>query len=336
MSIDSIDSFLVHPAHGRDDYTQLAGIRVPMKGPLFKMLEDLFDRAKWECRIDIIFRPSQDGKQENPCRTMLMNHLHRPTPETGRVLAARLARHSSNRSGLGLLFIICGKQDGVHRLVMARFPANEGVLAEERGNRLEIEFVEKVFMKSAKSYKCVVYTTPRIDAGFWRGKAVDKQINGPQEVSEYWIGAFLESDLATTGAAGTRRLGDAIRRATHEITSDDIRAQLISAAQLIPGYRGKKVSAKGLLKTLALSDDGITAVEKAMGRKDLMDERFQLDAEEFQKAAPYQTVELDNGAILMAETRRFGDVFHTSKVAEGRTQYSTQGRVVNESLRKQK
>jgi len=73
-----------------------------------------------------------------------------------------------------------------------------------------------------------------------------------------------------------------------------------------------------------------------MGRAELMDERFELSADEFALVAPYRSVELDNGAMLLAETTNFGTVFDVRKVAEGRTRYSTEGQVVSERLRKQK
>jgi len=335
MPVDCVDSFLVHPSRGKEG-TQLPGMRVPTRGPLFKMLDDLFQRATKECQIDIIFRSNDPTSQENECRSLLMSHLKRPTQASGQALAMRLSSQTGNRSGLGLLFIACGFVSGLHRLVLARFPADQGVLAEEKGDRLEIEFVEKIFMKSAKSYKSVVYWTRDLDVGFRKGKAVDKQINGPREISEYWIGDFLLSDLATTGAAGTRRLGDALRKAARATDSNDIRAEVISAVQLVRNHAGRTVSGRSLLRKIGLSDDALKAVEKAMERKELMDERFQLDRNEFDKAAAYRAVELDNGAVLMADTQRFDQVFHTKKVAENRVRYETEGRITNQQIRKSK
>jgi hypothetical protein len=335
MSLDTVDSFLVQPARGQTNHTQQPGTRVPKNGRLFSMLGEVFDRSARECRIDIVFR-SDLGQQQNECQALLMQHLRKPRGRHALELAQRLAERTGGRSGLGLFFIMHGKVDGGHRLVLARFPADQGVLAEQKAQSLKIDFIEKVFMKSANAYKSVVYSTPRLDVEVWHGKAIDKQINGPREVSEYWIGDFLDSHFATTGSAGTRRFGDAIRRAARETDSEDTRAKLIAAAQLIPQRDGKTVSARGLLNTLGVPDDGVLAVERAMGRAELMDEQFQLSAEVFAAAATYQSVELDNGAVLMAETRRFGDVFRIHNVSEGRVQYSTEGKVIDQRLRKQK
>lgn len=69
-----------------------------------------------------------------------------------------------------------------------------------------------------------------------------------------------------------------------------------------------------------------------------MDEVFQFDTEEFQLHAPYRHVELDNGAVLIAEEVNFGDVFQRQELndAERRVRFVTEGRVVDEKLRKLK
>jgi hypothetical protein len=336
MSITCVDSFLVRPSHGRPERTQTGGARLQHVGKLFAMLETLFDGAGADCNIDIAFRPGADGSQRNECKELLQAHLRRPSPTSSHDIAQRLASVTGNQSGLALLFVICGRFAHGHRLVLARFPAEQGVLAEEKSGSLSVEFIEKVFMKSAHAYKCATFTCPRTDAGFSRGSAVDKQINGPQELSLYWISKFLDSDLATTGAAGTRRLGNAMKQAVRDTDSDTIRGQLIAAAQLIPTHAGKKSTAAKLLSDVGVSADGIQAVENAMNRPELMNERFQLLADEFARAATYRTVELDNGALLLAETAQFDNVFRVQRVAEGRARYSTEGRVVSERLRKLK
>lgn len=336
MSITCIDSFLVRPSLGHPDAGQSAGTRVEHVGKLFSMLQSLFDRASADCTIDIAFRAAEGGSQSNTCQDVLLKHFRKPTPTTARAIAQRLAGVTGNRSGLGLLFIICGRFAHGHRLVLARFPADQGVLAEERSGTLSVEFIEKVFMKSSHAYKCVTYTCATPSAGFVRGRAVDKQINGPRELSLYWINEFLESDLATTGAAGTRRLGNALKAAVRDVSSDELRAKLVSAAQLIPSHGGKKTTARRILQDLGVPDEGVAAVAHSMSRPELMNERFELVAEEFILAAPFRTVELDTGAMLLAETARFDQVFHMQRVAEGRTRYSTEGRVINQRLRKNK
>ena len=53
-------------------------------------------------------------------------------------------------------------------------------------------------MKSATAYKAAVYTEKSLDSDFWKGRAVDKQINSSEtSISNYWIREFLESDFLT-------------------------------------------------------------------------------------------------------------------------------------------
>ena len=62
------------------------------------------------------------------------------------------------------------------------------------------------------------------------------------------------------------------------------------------------------------------------------------DLEEFTSHAPYRAVELDNGAMMIAEDARFAEVFRRDEgnLEDGRARYITEGRVVDERLRKQK
>ena len=231
-----------------------------------------------------------------------------------------------------------GEEHGEQRLVISRFPADQGVIAEEQAERLSVEFVERVFMKSAKAYKSALYSSDSPERGFWDGRAVDLQITGPRELSDYWIREFLLSELRTTGPAGTKRLAVALRSATHETEDLGVKQDLIAAANLLRGQDGRRVSARQLVAQLGLSPAATEALQKAFPRPELMDEIFQFDRQEFEQHAPYRAVGLDNGALLIAEDARFDEIFQQEAVvnAQGTSRYITQGRVVDEQLRKTK
>ena len=53
--------------------------------------------------------------------------------------------------------------------VMSRFPADSGILAEQTAKTLNVQFLEKIFMKSATSYKSAVYTGAS-PSDFWEGR----------------------------------------------------------------------------------------------------------------------------------------------------------------------
>ena len=302
------------------------------------MLSRLYARAPGECSVEIVFRPNRDGLQENECRDDLEAFARKPSVSTGRVIAERLQRVTTHRSGLGLLFLLMGSDSsGRHTLVIARFPADQGVVAEEHAKQLTVEFIERVFMKNTKAYKSAIYSTESLAAGFSDGRAVDRQLSGPLDLSEYWIGEFLESEFRTTGPAGTRRLALALRDAVKRLADSQVKQELISAAGLIRGQHGSVRSTSEILRRLGLSEQASAAIERAFPRPELLSDSFRFDASEFSKHVLYRSVELDNGAVLMADDSDFDSIFHTERsVGEGRVRYATEGAIVDQRLRKTK
>jgi len=338
MPIQRVHSFLVYPAKHAEEQPEISGTRIPRRGRLYVMLTNVFDRARDECDIEIVFRQGEGGQQQNDCRDLLMAYAQDPSVRNGRLLASRLQVVTTHRSGLGLLFLMKGARDGNHQLVISRFPADQGVIAQEHAQQLSVEFIERVFMKSAKAYKSALYSSDSLQRGFWDGRAVDRQISGPRELSDYWIHDFLASELRTTGPAGTKRLAVALRSAIRSVEELGIRQELISAASLLRGQHGRRRSTRQMLEQLGLSRPAALALEAAFPRADLMDEIFEFDQEEFQRHAPYRAVELDNGGLLIAEDARFAEVFQQEvlNLADKRVRYVTEGRVIDESLRKTK
>lgn len=302
------------------------------------MLTRVFNRAHEECNIEIVFRPSDDGQQQNDCRDLVIAYIRNPSTENGNLLAARLQQVSTHRSGLGLLFLMKGEVDGKHQLIISRFPADQGVIAQENAGSLSVDFIERVFMKSAKAYKSALYSSDSLDRGFWDGRAVDRQTSGQRELSDYWTNDFLLSALRTTAAAGTKRLANALRDAIRSTDDFDVRQELISAAGLLRGQHGQRQSARQMFDRLGLSNPASDALESSFPRTELMDEVFQFDRDEFQRHAPYRAVELDNGGVIIAEDEHFNEVFQQeiTNVAERRVKYVTEGRIVKENLRKSK
>ena len=338
MNLRVAHSYLVQPAKREEDQPVVSGTKVPDSGSLHGMLSGLFERAPDECEIQILFRPDDDGNQENACRDLIEAYARNPTVETGRAVALRLQSVTTHRSGLGLMFLLLGS-DGKerHTLALSRFPAEQGVVAQENASRLSVEFIERVFMKNAKAYKCAIYSTESLDAGFGDGRAIDRQISRRGDLSEYWIGEFLMSELRTTGPHGTRRLAEAVRDAVRATDDPGLKQELVSAARLARGQHGYTRSARTIMRRLGVSDETTAAIVKAYPRPELVNESFKFDAEEFVRHTLYQTVELDNGGMLMAEAERFDEVFIAEALAaESRVKYTTEGIVVDQRFRKTK
>lgn len=335
---DKIHSYLVHPGKHQDSPTAVAGTEVTgATGSLIRMLTNVFDKSVNECDIGIVFRPDESGQRKNPCRDLVVDYARAPTLPKGHKVAERLQSATTRVPGLGLLFLMRGKQGDLHRVVVARFPADQGVIAEEATGQLQVEFVERIFMKSSKAYKSALYSGTSFDRGFWEGRAVDHQASEKRELANYWIGDFLHSTLKTTGAAGTKRLATAMRAATRSADSLAVREQLIAASTLLRGRDGQTISTRSVIDQLGLSDDARVQLEGQCARNELMNETFTFDREEYDLHARFRSVELDNGGVMIAEDDKFEDVFKTEALDDaGRRRYVTEGRVVDQELRKSK
>jgi hypothetical protein len=336
MPIQTGHSFLVHAGKNEETQPPIIGAKLPTAGKLFGMLSGLYDGAMRECDIGIAFRPSDDGTQENLCRTILLDYLGGHRIDTARKIAARLQTVTTHRSGLGLLFVIAGLEHGKHRLLIARFPAEQGVLAQEQRDTLDLQFIERVFMKNARTYKCVLYQCPSVQAGFWSGQAIDRQINEGREISNYWISDFLDSDLTTTGPAGTKRFAFALRDAIRTTTDAAIHEELWTAAKMVRGQTGRTVSIARIAHNLGLSPEATSLIREALPRTELFDETFRFDQAEFDSHITFRSIVLDNGAVLTADNAKFEEVFRKEPVADSATRlrFSTEGTIVDQRLRK--
>jgi hypothetical protein len=338
MAIQHIHSFLVYPAKNEEEQPEISGAEIPRHGKLYNMLSDVFERSPQECNIEIAFRHDNVGQQQNDCRDLILAYANDPNIANGRALASRLQAVTTHRSGLGLFFLTKGEEEANHQVLVSRFPADQSVIAEPTARRLSVSFVERVFLKNAKAYKSALYASDSLERGFWEGRAIDLQISGPRELSDYWIFDFLASDLRTTGPAGTRRFAVALRDAIGKAPNPEVRHELIAAASLVGGQDGRRQSVNQLAERLGLSAPARNVLTAQFAREDLLTETFQFDNEEFRRFVLYRGVELDNGALLMAEDSRFNQVFQRQEVVqgEGRVRFSTEGQVTNEYLRKTK
>jgi hypothetical protein len=337
LAIEHIHTFLVHPGKGHEDAPSIGGTTVALNGKLFRLLENIYVNSDRECDIEISFNPAADGAQQNPCRDLIIEYLQGPTLARGRQIAERLQSVSDGRTGLGLLFLIAGREAHDHKLVVSRFPTDSAILAEEDQRNLTVEFLERVFMKSATAYKAAAYQDRSLNAGFWQGRAVDRQINSRTiQVSDYWIAEFLASGFRLTAAAGTRRLGVALRQAAKNATDTQVKSEIAAAVTLAGSLRNRQTSIADFEEQFGLSPEARTAIERELRNPALTQERFRFDPDEFKNQVGFRSVQLDNGALMTAESGEFDDVFE-KEVVDERTQqvrYSTSGKVVNERLRK--
>ena len=335
MKPGKILSYLVPPGKGQESPDKVTGTQVPPAAErLFSMLAGVFENSESECKVPIRF--VTDGSPQNDVRDEIRALLKQPTLNNGKKLAERLRGVSTGKSGLGLLFLMLGQEGTLHKLVLSRFPADEGILAERKKGSLQVAFVERVFMKNAKTYKAATYKGKAIDTGFWSGHVVDRQISAAQDqVAHYWIQEFLASDFMTTSKAGSKRLAVAFKDASKAVTSIQDKQEILAAIALTRNFYGKTVSIRDLATRLNLSVAARTAIEAQVPNAALITDTFVLDAEEFQHHAAYASIELDQGAMLTAPADKFDECFRRETVEglEERYRFITEGRIVDERLK---
>jgi hypothetical protein len=120
-------------------------------------MNTIYSKAESDCDIDIIFRCTPDGKQQNDCRDLLIAYLAAPSLRTGHLIAERLGEMTDNRSALGLLFLIVGREGGELKVVISRFPTDSAIYVEEHQQALTVQFLDRVFLRNKHSYKAVLY-----------------------------------------------------------------------------------------------------------------------------------------------------------------------------------
>jgi len=335
MQPTTLLSYLVHPHKSLLIPSDSPGASLPLSGTLFGMLNVVFDKSDNECDIPVRFVMSPEGEQSNVARDLVLAFIDGPTLKTGRSLANRLRDCTTLKSGLGLLFLMLASQDGKTKLVISRFPAEEGILAEEAKTILKVEFIERIFMKNAASYKAALYQGSSPDSDFWAGFVIDRQLNrSSDQIANYWISDFLASDFKTTSKAGTRRLAIALREAT-QTAPLPAKQEIVAAIALAKGMSGKSLSMVSFLQQLSLSDEAQAAIIARVPNPDLIGDTFILDQEEFLQNAPLAMVELDTGGIMLAPSDRFSDTFERELLdsKSDRYRFTTEGRVVDERLR---
>ncbi|MEP2758842.1 MAG: hypothetical protein ABJP66_07210 [Hyphomicrobiales bacterium] len=337
MPIESIHTYLVHPNKKNVDAQAIVGSEVPHEGDMFALLKNVYEKADAECKIGIAFNRGADGAQVNARRDMLTAYAAAPSVASGHLLADNLATVTTRRSGLGLLFLIKGTEGHQHKVVISRFRANNGVVVNEAADMLTVEFIDRVFMKNAHSYKAVVYQHASLQAGFWSGMAVDKQINSQDlETSDYWVKDFLLSDFVTSPAFGTRRLAVALKKAIKATEDLNIKQQITAAATLASNLGTEALNVNDFCNRYGFLDETKAAVIKQLDRADLAGDNFLFDPHEFAQQLPYRTIELDNGAMLTANSASFDNVFEQDQLGDDakNVRYSTVGGIVSEKLEK--
>ena len=235
-----------------------------------------------------------------------------------------------------------GRQDQNIKLVVSRFPAERGILAEKDVLGLKLGLIERIFMQSPKYYKAAYYLGIPIQKDLWSGYAIDKQVNyRNSEIAQYWIQSFLNSNYKTTSKEGSRQFANAVLRASQTAKDLSTKQKLASLAALVSGLDGKTVSINDIIKKYTLSPEVEYELLKNLPYPEYADTKFTFDSGEFTSNAPYSCVELDNEATMIAPSNTLDDVFVRELIEQiNQTKdlyrFSTKGQIQREQLRGRK
>lgn len=128
----------------------------------------------------------------------------------------------------------------------------------------------------------------------------------------------------------------ALRDAAKKLNDVAVKSEIAAAVTLAGGLRGQRLSIRDFGNRFGLSDAAKQAVANEIRVPSLVEERFELDLEEFGNQVAYRSVELDSGGTLTAQSAEFHKVFHREMLdeADQKVRYSAEGKVVSEKLGK--
>lgn len=339
MAITHFHSYLIHPGKNieEDEREPIVGTELKLEGKLFDMFDEIYGATRSSCGHVVGF-VSDD--QQNVARNLIVTYAKGPTQNRGLKIAERLQGYTTKTPGIGLLFMVRGEENGKIKTLLSRFPADVGILAEAGQQGLNVEYLEKVFMKNSKKYKAAVYEDDSPDDKYWKGRVGDLQINddGLRSISDYWVIDFLASTCKTTAKAGSARTAKGMRSAVKSADDPKVKSELVSAATLAPNLNGTKVSPAIIAKKLSLSKAASEVFESAFKTKELWKDEFKFDSDSFREVLSFETRELDNGAMLTAPAGDFDDIFDEKLLNEatGLSLYKTEGTPVDYRLKKAK
>ncbi|MCP5388581.1 MAG: hypothetical protein H6915_02335 [Novosphingobium sp.] len=260
-----IFAFLVHPGRNNPAPAQISGEKLAASGKLFDLLSTIFHSTPDDRDFSVTFQPN-GGTQQNDCRDQFLAFTAKPNKTNGLAIAKRLQAVTDRRSGIGLLFLMSGQYNVKKRFLASRFPADEAILAEVSANGLDVEYLERVFIKRMTAYKALMLEHQNPSAGFWNGMATDRQAGQSGEnLSNYWLKDFLTADFSETPQHGTKRLAEALKAAVKSNPRIDIKEEIAAAISLAPRVlSGNTTSIDGFCKHFGLSPDATLTIKTSL------------------------------------------------------------------------
>jgi hypothetical protein len=295
------------------------------KEKLFSLLGKIAESFVRSNKIEIIF---QSKNQHNVMRELFIRYLKDDKKSIQEIFRI-LADSTPIASGKALCFIFIYSFNDKQHLCIIRMPVTtEAASATINSGNLDINIAEDIYIKSAKSYKSVVFEYKNEDDFTWEGFAIDKQLSTKEdEVANYWIEKFLHSELSLKSVAGTRQLSQALKIAIKSACGTETKTQISSFFTFLLNHTGEKIVINDLFDKFGLPEN--TCKLFKFGNNNILHTPFELNSGILNKEMPYKSVHLDNGAIISAETEAFDNCFFSEPVEHGKNKYTTTGSITD-------
>lgn len=335
MTIEKIFAHLVYPNHRGDHLTPYTASEVQLEGKMFGLIKKIYDDSEIECNVDIGFTSTD---QTNEMRSLILDLLSKRDAEAAGKIAERLASVTTRRSQLGLFFVVLARSNAKETVLFSRFPTDQAILADDANGGLNIEFLEKVFVKKWSTYKGAIFSDIVSRSGFWSGKIVDRQINSSEgESSQYWVEKFLSATFLTTALLGTTRFARAMSAASRS-GSASIQNEINCSVPFLGQFDKKPTSIDEIADRLGFSDLAREAI-KAQMPSGTENQVFSLDYATLRNAVTFRTVRLENGVSVTADSVDFQNVVRMATESTDEGQYvtlTTSGRLLADRLTRAK
>lgn len=211
--------------------------------PKFKKeLKKYLKKSKLPEHPEINFRiadKSRAGIQSHEVRSSIVDYLFglsATAKKSSLELASRLSKSMDDRSPYTLLMLVAykGKDDDTfRRLVMWAFPKDEPFAFSASGGTAKIKIPENVFSRSSSFTKGSLYEGFQGDDSFLHGYVIDKKAeSGWGTAADYWVSAFLDSEFALTGLAGTRLLARMLKVTHEDLVMPDEKNQITDSIRV--------------------------------------------------------------------------------------------------------
>lgn len=337
MIIVKIYGLMVPASKDEKKSIKIKGLEVTQEQKLFSLISKTFIDADKNCDIEIKMQEkileTGNTSQENEFHAQLLKLHEDFSFENCKWFGEILAKNTDKTTKDGILFIILGKDENNSRLFFCRIPAETGITVENKLNSIKFDVKEDVYVKNSKKYKADFFD--EID-DFVVGYATDKQVTDSykkvKSMSDYWIKDFLHCEIAITPQRGSKMLSEAIRKTIETSENEFVKQELVSVTSTIPNMNEKVCSFESFFELANLSENTkIEVLEKLQGQD--LASKFQLNSEVFMENCSYKIIVLDNGAMAIASTSDFDNVWTVTDSSDGLKKLSTSGKMEKTKLK---